>query len=103
MIIAVRIEKIELILLQKVACLKVHLNSTHTHTYTPLHKFSPNVVMSKIHAEEVFKKMKKKCEVSEMEANLCAQETESSPVWLDQSERVDKRTELTDQRRLYKT
>lgn len=47
--------------------------------------------------------MKKKCEVSEMEANLCAQETESSPVWLDQSERVDKRTELTDQRRLYKT
>lgn len=47
--------------------------------------------------------MKKKCEVSEMEANLCAQETESSSVWLDHSEWVDKRTELSDQRGLYKT
>lgn len=47
--------------------------------------------------------MKKKCEVSELEANLSVQETESSPVWLDHSEWVDKRTELRDQRGLYKT
>ena len=47
--------------------------------------------------------MKKKCEVSELEANLSVQETESSPMWLDHSEWVDKRTELRDQRGLYKT
>lgn len=86
MIIAVRIETIEVILLQKVACLSSLEFYTHTHKYTPLHKLSPKCCYVKIHVEEVLKKMKKKCEVSELEANLCVQETESSPVWLDHSE-----------------